>query len=324
VLFPLNLLESVMSRFALVLLALTTASTAPTSAERSAPNLKLFGRWDLVVQTPQGSFPSWLEMGHSGRDATVGRFVGIVGSARPIARVDVTGDSLHFAIPHQWEDGEGDLVVDGRLDGDRLVGRMTFPDGRTAEWTGTRAPAMTRTSPVTWGTPVALLSANSLNGWHTVGGTENQWVVENGLLRSPRSGANIATDRTFGDFKLHIEFRYPAGSNSGVYLRGRHEVQIQDDHGKETASDNFAGVYGFIEPNEMAALPAGQWQTYDITLLGRRVTIVANGKTVICEREIPGITGGALDSNEGAPGPILLQGDHGPVEFRNIIITPAR
>ena len=63
---------------------------------------------------------------------------------------------------------------------------------------------------------------------------------------------------------------------------------------------------------------------YDITLIGRRVTVVANGKAIIVDQIIPGITGGALDSKEGEPGPIMLQGDHGPVEYRNIIITPAK
>jgi hypothetical protein len=123
---------------------------------------------------------------------------------------------------------------------------------------------------------------------------------------------------------LHIEFRYPKESNSGVYLRGRYEVQVEDNKGKEPSSTYFGGVYGFLTPNEMAAKAAGEWQSYDITLVGRKVTVVANGKKIICDQNIPGITGGALDSNEGAPGPIMLQGDHGPIEYRNIVITPAK
>jgi hypothetical protein len=123
---------------------------------------------------------------------------------------------------------------------------------------------------------------------------------------------------------LHIEFRYPKESNSGVYLRGRYEVQVEDNKGKEPSSTYFGGVYGFLTPNEMAAKSAGEWQSYDITLIGRKVTVVANGKKIICDQNIPGITGGALDSNEGAAGPIMLQGDHGPIEYRNIIITPAK
>jgi hypothetical protein len=83
-------------------------------------------------------------------------------------------------------------------------------------------------------------------------------------------------------------------------------------------------VYGFISTTEMMAKDAGEWQSYDITLVGRMVTVVANGKTVICNQEIPGITGGALNSKEGEPGPLLIQGDHGPVDFRNIILTPVK
>jgi hypothetical protein len=87
---------------------------------------------------------------------------------------------------------------------------------------------------------------------------------------------------------------------------------------------DMGAIYGFLAPNENASKGAGEWQTYDITLVGRRVTVVLNGKTIICDQTIPGITGGALDSDEGAPGPIYLQGDHGPVLYRNLHITPAK
>jgi hypothetical protein len=136
-------------------------------------------------------------------------------------------------------------------------------------------------------------------------------------------GTGLITDGTFTNFKLHLEFKYPKGSNSGIYLRGRHEVQIEDGFGKEPFSRNISGVYGFIDPSENAARKAGEWQSMDITLLGRFVTVVLNDTTVIDNQEIPGITGGALDSNEGEPGPIFIQGDHGPISFRNIILTPA-
>jgi hypothetical protein len=107
-------------------------------------------------------------------------------------------------------------------------------------------------------------------------------------------------------------------------LRGRHEVQIEDSAGLEPTSVHLGGVYGFLTPNEDAAKKPGEWQTFDITLIGRLVTVVLNGRTIICSQTIPGITGGALDSDEAAPGPLLLQGDHGPVEFRNLKITPAK
>jgi hypothetical protein len=212
--------------------------------------------------------------------------------------------------------------VRGKVQGNGLTGSMTFPDGKTYTWTAVRAPRLYHATPQ-WGAPVKLLHANDLGGWHA-SGPSNQWKVVNGVLSSPRSGTNLVTDRTFGDFKLHVEFRYPKESNSGVYLRGRHEVQIQDDYGNEPANDRFSGVYGFISPIVIAARPAGQWNSYDITLVGRMVTVFANGQQVIYNQEIPGITGGALDSNEGAPGPLFLQGDHGPVEYRNIVIRPAK
>lgn len=320
-----------MSRYPAVILAALLSSgwgaaPRPAFTHAAAPGDALVGRWDLTLATPMGPRPSWLEIHRSGNQALVGQFVGVVGSARPVSRIIASGDSLRFVIPTQWEgeEGEGELSVLGALAGGRLAGRIVFPNGKTYEWTGARAPSLRGTAAPRWGTPIRLLRPASLAGWRAAENRENQWVVSGGVLRSPRSGANLVTERTFGDFKLHIEFRYPAGSNSGVYLRGRHELQIQDDFGHEPASDRFGGIYGFIAPSEMAARAPGEWQTYDVTLVGRMVTVVANGKTVICNREIPGITGGALDSNEGEPGPLLLQGDHGPIEYRNIVLTPAK
>jgi hypothetical protein len=310
----------------LIAIALAAGAAVSPSVQQAVPrprDVRLVGRWDITITTPTGTAPSWLEIDSSGREALVGRIVGIVGSVRPISEIIVEGDSLRFAVPRQWEDGNGALRVVGRLQGDRLVGSMTFPDNRTLSWQGVRAPRLDRERGPVWGAPIRLLNRNDLGGWQPMG-SANQWVVSNGVLSSPRSGVNLRTSRTFGDFKLHIEFRYPKGSNSGVYLRGRHELQIEDDYGRGPDSHRFSGVYGFIAPSEVVARPAGEWQTYDITLVGRMLTVVANGKTVISNQEIPGITGGALDSNEGEPGPLYLQGDHGPVEFRNIILTPAR
>jgi hypothetical protein len=203
------------------------------------------------------------------------------------------------------------------------MGRITFPDGNQYDWSGVRAPTLRRMGRPTWRAPIHLFNGRDLSGWRAIQG-ENQWTVNGGVLHNVKSGANLVTDQAFGDFRLHIEFRYPKGSNSGVYLRGRHEVQIEDNFGTEPDVVRFGAVYGFIAPSEMAARQAGEWQTYDITLVGRMITVVANCKTIIFEREIPGITGGALDSYEGAPGPLMLQGDHGPIEYRNISITPAR
>jgi hypothetical protein len=284
----------------------------------------LEGRWDLTVDMGGGRLaPSWLEVRHSGEKYLIGRFVSDGGSARPVAQVFFKEGKMSFTIPPQWDDTENNLVVEGELIGDQLKGTMVAPYGQKYTWTGVRAPRLNSLKEVTWGTPIQLLNNTDLTGWEVMG-KNNQWMNVNGVLTSPKSGENIRTKATFDDFKLHIEFRYPKGSNSGVYLRGRYEIQIEDNQGKEPQNVYLGGVYGFIDPWVNAAKAPGEWQSYDVTLIGRMVTVVANGQTIIFKQEIPGITGGAINSDEAAPGPIMLQGDHGPIEYRNIIITPAK
>jgi hypothetical protein len=304
-----------------LLIAASTVSVADTS-ENFADSTKIEGRWDLVIMFDGKESPSWLEVTHSGHKTLVGHFVGISGSSRPISEVLIDGNKFSFAIPPQWESGDGDLAVEGTWSAKQVAGTVVFPDGKSYSFTGTRAPSLRERKEGTWGKPVKLIQQNDLKGWTALG--TNQWVVENGILKSPKSGSNLVTTEKFNDFKLHIEFKYPKGSNSGVYLRGRHEVQVSDSKGNDPVSGELGGVYGFIAPSDQVAKAPGEWQTYDITFIGRMITVVANGKTIINNQEIPGITGGALDSKEGEAGPLMLQGDHGPVEYRNIIITPMK
>ena len=300
-----------------------TISFAQDHDDHAAPQEPaIIGRWDLTVDQGDKLVPSWLEVKLSGIKTLVGYFVAEGGSARPISIVNNDNGKVNFIIPPQWDRTNIDMILNAELKGDKLVGTIRNSRGETQPFTGERAPLLKRSAPPVWGTPVKLFNGKDLSGWHAQN-SDNQWVAENGVMKSPRSGSNIVTDQQFNDFKLHIEVRYPSGSNSGIYLRGRYEVQVEDNYGKEPSSTLFGGVYGFLTPNEMAAKKAGEWNVYDITLIGRRVTVVANGKTIINDQIIPGITGGALDSKEGEPGPIFLQGDHGPVEYRNIVITPA-
>ena len=134
----------------------------------------------------------------------------------------------------------------------------------------------------------------------------------------------MVTTRQFTDFRLRLEVRYPKDGNSGVYLRGRYEVQVADTPGPEPLIDGLGSIYGFLTPGAYANRPPGEWQSFDITLTGRSVTVVLNGKTIISRQDIPGITGGALDSAEGEPGPLMIQGDHGPVEYHNMVLTAPR
>ena len=291
-------------------------------AQEFAP--PVLGRWDIVVHTPGREVPSWLEVIKSGNRTLVGRFVGGGGSARPVSKINWVNGKMSFSIPPQWEGEDRDLSVEGELRGDSLTGMLTQPNGKQYAWVGHRAPALRRGGEPVWGKPIVLFDGKDLKGWHAPG-NNNQWVAEGGILRNQHAGSNLVTDEKFNDFKLHIEFRCPKDGNSGVYLRGRYELQIEGlAEGQEPPSDVVGAIYGFLGPVEPAAKPSGEWQSYDVTLVGRLVTIVFNGKTVMCRGEIPGITGGALDSNEGDAGPIYLQGDHGPIEFRNIFITPGR
>jgi len=293
----------------------TTVKAAPDTSS-------VEGRWDITVYNSGQTMPSWLEVVHSGLHTLVGQFVGAGGSARPISKVNVNNGKVSFSIPPQWETGN-DLSFEAAMQGDSLVGTITFPNGKTYNCSGVRAPSLKRSSSPAWGKPVKLFNGTDLKGWHP-SGEKNQWVVENSILKSAAPGSNLVTDANFTDFKLHIEFRYSVHGNSGVYLRGRYEVQILDDDGTAPQKGTLGAVYGFLPPSEIVSKKPGDWQTYDITLTGRMVTIVANGTTIICNQEIPGITGGALNSNEGEPGPIMLQGDHEPIQYRNIVLIPAK
>jgi hypothetical protein len=308
----------------LVFLVIAFAANGSPNKQQmvSTDSAALLGRWDITVDVEGIKLPSWLEIHHSGYRMLVGSFVSTGGSARPISRIYFVKGKMSFSIPPQWEREDRNLSVEGTFYGDSLAGTMTFSNGKTYNWTGVRAPLLKRTKKPVWGKPIYLFDGKNMKEWHT--SNKTPWTVESAILRNPSLGSNLITNKKFSDFKLHIEFRYSKGSNSGVYLRGRYEVQIIDSKGQDPSSVLLGGIYGFLTPSEMVAKEPGEWQSYDITLVGRMVTVIANGKTIICNQEIPGITGGALDSHEGDPGPLYLQGtENGQIDFRNIIITPA-
>lgn len=285
---------------------------------------EVLGRWDLAVQGADGVYPSWLEIRLRTEQQLMAEFVGRFGSRRHAAHASFTDGRLHVRIPLQYEKGGDELVLEGSLAGGRLSGQTRIGDGESVAWSGVRAPRLDRTSVATWGEPIRLIG-DDLNGWQPrFSQHAGCWAVENGILRATPPCVDLISEARFDDFRLHLEFRYPPGSNSGVYLRGRYEVQIQDDRGKAVDPLRIGGVYGFIAPRTNAAGVPHEWQTYDIELIGRRITVSLNDVEIISRREIPGITGGALDSDEGSPGPLMLQGDHGPIEFRNIVVTPGR
>ncbi|MBL8890548.1 MAG: DUF1080 domain-containing protein [Planctomycetaceae bacterium] len=305
-----------------VSLAVSSSAIAQERSTELDPK-PLLGRWNLTVAGPDGPYPSWIEVRRSGYRTLVGSYVGQFGSARPIAEIKFDGTDFRFEVPPQWEPSRANVIVEGRLDGSGLQGVVTDGKGGALPWTAQRAPSLERTGAPALGERINLLNGQDLGGWHVQHPqVNNGWQMRDGVLVNAEPGNNLVTDAKFSDFELSLEFRYPKGSNSGIYLRGRYEVQIEDNHGQEADSHHIGGVYGHLTPSLNAAKPAAEWQQIKIRLIGRVVSVELNGERIIDRQTIPGVTGGALDSDEGTPGPLMLQGDHGPVEFRNIVLTP--
>jgi 3-keto-disaccharide hydrolase len=301
-------------------------AVAINCAHASSDNPKAFlGRWDLTLKAADKEYPSWLELSMDGGQLKA-QMVGRWGNARPLPSAELKDGKLTFVSPKEEEGAKEDMKFEGKLSGKTLSGTVNGPDGTTWQWTGVRAPELEAKGKPKWGEPVTLFNGKDLSGWKMSDpNATTVWKVEDGNLISPGKGPELIGDQKFKDFKLHLEFNRGENSNSGVYLRGRYEVQIETDSVQEPPSHHTGGVYGFIAPTPELPRTAGDWQTYDITLVGRTITVVQNGQTIINQKEIPGITGGALDSHEELPGPIYLQGsESGHVMYRNIVITPGK
>lgn len=304
-----------MKQFSLALTAAVALLAPGLSLKAAQP---FAGRWDLTVTTPKDTYPSWMEVTESGGQPQV-RVVGRVASVHPATDVKLDGSHLSFTTS-EWLDGQIKVTWEFHAAGGKLTGTQKRADGVEGQIAGARAPAMTRKVPVAWTKPAPLFDGKDTNGWEPDDPSHNHWVAQDGELVDQAAGANLRTTRKFGDFKLHIEYNCPNGGNSGVYLRGRYEVQVLYD--KSDKLHDMGSIYGFMAPAVDLAPRPGQWESYDVTLVGRTVTVVRNGQTTIDRQEIPGITGGAIDSRESEPGPIYLQGDHtGGMKYRNITIS---
>lgn len=278
------------------------------------------GRWDAVVKLYDRDYASWFEIVDDGELS--GTFVGIEGNARPMTEVRFEENKLYFRLPPQYEKREDDLVFKGTLSNRKITGVTNDDDGNEVEFSAIPAPVLEYRK-VEWGEPINLIGQD-LSIWKQRFSNEpSGWKVEDGIISNTPPSVDIVTKETYTDFKLHAEWRVPKKGNSGIYLRGRYEVQILDDYDRAPSDRSTGSIYGYLKPSKKMTKPVGEWNTYDITFIGRWVTIVFNGETIINRKEIPGLTGGALDSNEEEPGPIMLQGDHRAVEYRNLVLTPA-
>jgi len=304
--------------------AVRTGGT-PVPQASAAGSLKPFlGRWDLTIQAPAKELPTWIEVSEeNGRLKVV--MVGLTDHATELKQAGFKDGGIEFLSPNGEEGFGEDTLFKGKLVGGQLAGTVNGPNGTSWNWTGRRAPTLKRNAEPKWGKPITLFDGKDLNGWRFRDSANGSiWKVEDGTLVKDGNGPDIITNSKFKDFKLHVEFECSPMSNSGVYLRGRYEVQIETDSAEEPPNRRMGSVYGFLAPTPEQPRKPGLWQTYDISLVGRTVTVVLNGQTIIDHKEIPGITGGALDSHEELPGPIYLQGsEKARVAFRNIVITPA-
>jgi hypothetical protein len=274
----------------------------------------ILGRWDATVPG-EDPYPLWFEI-QEANGTLKGRLQGRTGHALDLESVEASGTKLTMKV--------ADTTLQGTLEGSRFQGTGESREGGKFDWVAERAPELPARTEIQWGAPIALFNGTDLTGWVARHASEpNRWKAQDGTLLNEDTGTDLVTESKFQDFQLHAEVMVPEGSNSGIYLRGRYEVQVQDDYGKEPGARSMGAIYGQLTPAENAALPAGEWQSFDITLVGRTVTVVLNGKTILERQEIPGTTGGALDSREGEEGPIFLQGDHGRIAYRNLMLTPA-
>jgi hypothetical protein len=305
------------------------------------------GRWALTIP---GGAAGWLEVKKE-NGWLDGSILWGGGSVVPVSNVVLENGVLTVTRVRDLErkDAAGKVVrkqqvtetLTAKLEGETLKGTRAAPrnNGRgfeRGEFTGKRIPplpARPNLATVKFGAPIALFNGRDLSGWRTIDDTrKNGWSVQDGVLVNrpapyvpgqPRERfANLRTEREFEDFNLKLEVSVPQGSNSGVYLRGIYEVQVHDSHGKALDSHNMGAIYSRITPTVAAEKPAGEWQTLDMTLVDRHATVVLNGKTIIDNQPLEGCTGGALWSDQSRPGPIFLQGDHGPVSYRNITLRP--
>ena len=292
------------------------------------------GRWDITVSDQGQTKAWWLELGPAGSGQ--GRFVGAPnGGVDELHDLTVKDGELHFTV--QWErKPPRNGVFTARLVDGKLQGDFTLEGKPRLTWTGRRSPVMADKDDGTWreGKPIQLFNRKDLSGWEPKHAPEVYtpppptdpaewgWSAQDGLLSTRGRGTSLGTQAKFWNFVLHLEFRVGPRGNSGVGLRGRYEVQIMDDAGRAGTGHSTGSVVSHVPAPVNASKPAGEWQTYDIRLVGRQVSVVLNGTKLCDKADIAGLTAMAIDANEDEPGPLVLQGDHGAVDFRNIVLTP--
>ena len=309
---------------------------------------EFLGQWTIDIE--HGTV-GWLEVRQE-KDFLDADLLWIGGSVVPVANVYMAGDK--YLIVTRTDNvvrtkDENNLPIRSHVitnwlevekKGDKIVGFLMNPrrNGKGVDSTsfvGTKLPAPPPApdmAKIKYGTPITLFNGKDLSGWRLINEKQkNGFSALNSVLSNNPvqvegekhvSYGNIRTDQEFEDFNLKLEVNIPAGSNSGIYLRGMYEIQVSDSYKKELNAHNMGGLYSRIKPTVNAEKPAGTWQSMDITLCDRHVTVILNGIKIIDNQPVYGPTGGAMKSDVFTAGPLYLQGDHGKVEYRNLVLTP--
>ena len=304
-----------------VMIAIAVTYVFSTHAVAQKSNSPFAGRWDFDIESARGISARWLGVTEKDGDLEVWYQPG-GGHVYPVKDVHVNGAHMSLTVSPA---SQGHPAVTWELEakGGKLVGEEKSGNSTTA-LTGVRAPELNRSAPMAWTDAKPLFNGKDLEGWEPIGdAASSHWTVQDGMLVNTARGANLRTTRKFDDFKLHFEVSCPEDCNSGFYLRGRYEVQIESEVPLTAPVERRIGsIYGRIAPQPELPRAPGKWETFDITLVGRTVTEVHDGVTTIDHKVIDGITGGALEADEGEPGPLYIQGDHtGNLKYRNITVS---
>ncbi len=284
------------------------------------------GRWDITTTSGSQLRAWWVELTGVGSPGAAGKFVSAFGGdLNKITTIDMNGEELTFTIAPS---GRGvKRIFHARLVSGKLEGTSESEGQPTSlvKWTGVRAPVIADKDDGSWkeGKPIQLFNGKDTSGWKALNpALAFKWTVVDGVMRNAPPTTDLISEQKFWNFKLHTDFRIVEHSNSGIGLRGRYEIQILEDYGKPPNTHGAAALYSRIAPSVNASKPAGEWQSYDIRLVGRQLTVVHNGTKVLDKVEVEGLTAIANNSDEAQPGPFIIQGDHSYVEIKSFVVTP--
>jgi hypothetical protein len=280
------------------------------------------GRWNLSGTSPNSDRVYWLEVKEENGKLSA-MFLNRGGSPVRIDDVRLEGDEL--VLQMQGRANNPGPTIRLRADGVKASGTITSGTS-TVNVTGLRPPRWENANANgnhTYGTPIVLFDGKSLDAF----GVQNKsqpmgWSIEDGVMTNAEHANNLVSKEKFKDFKIHAEYKLGPHSNSGIYLRGRYELQVLDDYGKPADEHGHMAIYAWKAPRVNASKPPGEWQAMEAVVVGNRVTVTLNGQRVHDNAVLEAITGGAIDANEAEPGPIMIQGDHERVWFRNVTVTP--